>query len=38
MGGWMVPAGFKVEFEANIVVLFEDGNMITENFPLVLYR
>ncbi|KAF1327087.1 Down syndrome critical region protein 3, partial [Globisporangium splendens] len=29
---------FKVEFETNIVVLFEDGNMITENFPITLYR
>ncbi|RLN49656.1 hypothetical protein BBJ29_001213 [Phytophthora kernoviae] len=30
--------GFKVEFETNIVVLFENGNMITENFPITLYR
>ncbi|KUF87497.1 Glutaredoxin-C4 [Phytophthora nicotianae] len=26
---------FKVEFETNVVVLFENGNMITENFPLL---
>jgi hypothetical protein len=31
-------AAFKVEFETNIIVLFEDGNMITENFPITLYR
>ncbi|KAF1792076.1 hypothetical protein GQ600_23315 [Phytophthora cactorum] len=29
---------FKVEFETNVVVLFENGNMITENFPITLYR
>lgn len=29
---------FKVEFELNLVVLFEDGYMVTENFPLNLYR
>ncbi|KAJ0407924.1 hypothetical protein P43SY_009211 [Pythium insidiosum] len=29
---------FKVEFETNVVVLFEDGTMITENFPITLYR
>ncbi|DAZ98876.1 TPA: hypothetical protein N0F65_002601 [Lagenidium giganteum] len=34
----MITNGFKVEFETNVVVLFEDGNMITENFPLTLYR
>ncbi|RLN88337.1 hypothetical protein BBJ28_00000679 [Nothophytophthora sp. Chile5] len=27
-----------VEFETNVVVLFENGNMITENFPITLYR
>ena len=30
--------GFKVEFEVNLVVLFNDGYMVTENFPLNLYR
>ena len=29
---------FKVEFELNLVVLFADGYMVTENFPLSLYR
>ncbi len=29
---------FKVEFEVNVVVLFVDGYLITENFPIVLYR
>lgn len=29
---------FKIEFELNLVVVFGDGYMITENFPLVLYR
>ncbi|OQS04028.1 hypothetical protein THRCLA_03696 [Thraustotheca clavata] len=27
-----------VQFEVNVVVLFEDGYMITENFPIHLYR
>ncbi|TMW63179.1 hypothetical protein Poli38472_002120 [Pythium oligandrum] len=34
----MLTPRFKVEFETNVVVLFEDGNMITENFPITLYR
>ncbi|KAF4130278.1 Vacuolar protein sorting-associated protein 26 [Phytophthora infestans] len=34
----MLTPAFKVEFETNIVVLFENGNMITENFPITLYR
>lgn len=29
---------FKVDFEINLVVLFQNGYMITENFPVVLYR
>lgn len=29
---------FKVEFEVNLVVLFANGYMVTENFPLFLYR
>ena len=29
---------FKVEFEINLVVLFADGYMVTENFPLSLFR
>ncbi|KAG2789247.1 hypothetical protein JG687_00004874 [Phytophthora cactorum] len=34
----MLTPAFKVEFETNVVVLFENGNMITENFPITLYR
>ncbi|GLE02963.1 hypothetical protein PINS_up011842 [Pythium insidiosum] len=34
----MLTSRFKVEFETNVVVLFEDGTMITENFPIMLYR
>ncbi|KAK1930986.1 Down syndrome critical region protein 3 [Phytophthora citrophthora] len=34
----MRTPAFKVEFETNVVVLFENGNMITENFPVTLYR
>ena len=29
---------FKVEFEANMIVLFSDGHMVTENFPIKLIR
>ncbi|XP_078264911.1 vacuolar protein sorting-associated protein 26C isoform X2 [Rhinoraja longicauda] len=29
---------FKVEFEVNIVVIFQDDHLITENFPLKIYR
>jgi len=29
---------FKVEFEVNLVVLLEDGHLITENFPIKLVR
>ena len=28
----------QVDFEANLVVQFVDGYMITENFPIKLYR
>lgn len=34
----MITPAFKVEFETNVVVLFEDNTMIMENFPIVLYR
>ncbi|KAL8009655.1 putative vacuolar protein sorting protein 26 related protein [Plasmopara halstedii] len=34
----MLTPTFKVEFETNVVVLFENGSMITENFPITLYR
>ena len=29
---------FKVDFEVNLVILFSDGHLLTENFPLKLYR
>ena len=29
---------FCVEFEINMIVLFTDGNMLTENFPITIYR
>jgi len=29
---------FKIEFEINLVVMLEDGHLITENFPLKLVR
>lgn len=29
---------FKVEFEVNVIVVFEDHYMVTENFPITLYR
>jgi hypothetical protein len=29
---------FKIEFEVNLIVLFADNHMVTENFPIKLYR
>lgn len=29
---------FKVEFEVNLIILFADNHMVTENFPLKLFR
>ena len=29
---------FRVEFEINLIVLFADNHMVTENFPIQLYR
>jgi hypothetical protein len=29
---------FKVDFEVNLVILFSDGHLLTENFPLKLLR
>ncbi|CAG0900444.1 unnamed protein product [Darwinula stevensoni] len=34
----LVTANFKVEFEVNIVVIFNDDHLITENFPIKLTR
>lgn len=33
-----ISDGFKVEFEVNVIVVFEDAYMVTENFPITLYR
>lgn len=29
---------FKLEWEVNLIVLFENGYMVTENFPITLFR
>lgn len=31
-------SAFKVEFEVNLIVVFADNHMVTENFPIHLYR
>jgi hypothetical protein len=34
----VVSTAFKIEFEVNLIVVFGDGFMITENFPLAVTR
>nr|CAD7426128.1 unnamed protein product [Timema monikensis] len=34
----LFTSNFKVEFEVNIVIVFQDDHLITENFPIVLTR
>ena len=34
----MLTPNFKVEFEVNMLVIFNDGHMVTENFPINLFR
>lgn len=34
----LAAKNFKVEFEVNIVILFQDGYLISENFPVLLAR
>ena len=34
----VLARNFKVEFEVNLVILFSDGHLLTENFPLKLSR
>jgi len=34
----LATRNFKIEFECNLVVLLQDGHLITENFPIKLYR
>ncbi len=29
---------FKIEFEINLIIVFDDGHVITENFPINIYR
>lgn len=29
---------FRVEFEVNIIVVFDEAYMVTENFPIRLFR
>jgi hypothetical protein len=31
-------ANFRVEFEVNLIVQFEDNHVVTENFPITLHR
>ena len=33
-----ITPSFKVEFEINLVILFTDSHMVTENFPIILFR
>mmetsp|Transcript_15446 Transcript_15446/g.22710 ORF Transcript_15446/g.22710 Transcript_15446/m.22710 type:complete len:310 (-) Transcript_15446:203-1132(-) len=34
----MISQQFKVEFEINLLIIFADGYMVTENFPIALHR
>lgn len=34
----IITPQFKIEFEANLIMVFTDGYMITENFPIALTR
>lgn len=34
----IVTKTFKLEWEVNLIVLFENGYMVTENFPITLFR
>ncbi|CAG9816314.1 unnamed protein product [Phaedon cochleariae] len=34
----LITTNFKLEFEVNIVVIFQDDHLITNNFPIVLVR
>eukprot|EP00164_Ancoracysta_twista_P016024 GFYU01026717.1.p1 GENE.GFYU01026717.1~~GFYU01026717.1.p1 ORF type:complete len:299 (-),score=51.96 GFYU01026717.1:217-1113(-) len=34
----LATRNFKIEFEVNLVILLQDGHLITENFPIKLYR
>jgi len=34
----LISKHFRVEFEVNLIILFADNHMVTENFPLKLFR
>ncbi|XP_074597553.1 vacuolar protein sorting-associated protein 26C [Brevipalpus obovatus] len=34
----LITSNFKIEFEINIVIIFDDNHLITENFPIRLVR
>lgn len=33
-----ISKSFKIEFEVNLIVLFADNHMVTENFPIKIFR
>ncbi|XP_022904115.1 vacuolar protein sorting-associated protein 26C isoform X2 [Onthophagus taurus] len=34
----LIKVNFKIEFELNIVIIFQDDHLVTENFPIMLTR
>uniref|UniRef100_A0A8D9A9J7 Vacuolar protein sorting-associated protein 26C n=1 Tax=Cacopsylla melanoneura TaxID=428564 RepID=A0A8D9A9J7_9HEMI len=34
----LITSNFKIEFEVNLVIIFQDDHLITENFPITLLR
>lgn len=34
----LITSNFKIEFEINLVIIFEDNHLVTENFPIKLSR
>jgi len=34
----LTTPNFKIEFEVNVVVIFQDDHLVTENFPITLIR
>ncbi|KAI9588115.1 vacuolar protein sorting-associated protein 26C [Glossina fuscipes] len=34
----LITKNFKIEFEVNLVIIFKDDYLISENFPIVLHR
>lgn len=33
-----IHPAFKIEFQVNLIVIFQNGYQLTENFPIRLYR